>query len=69
LLRKHWELELQIHNRRGAAVAMGREEEATARRLAAYPQALNAVVQTARALRRTPDAVLAKDVRKVDGST
>ena len=60
LLRKHSELELQILNGRGAAVATERELEATVRRLAAHPQALNAVLQTARALRRTPDAVSVK---------
>jgi plasmid stabilization system protein ParE len=62
LLRKHSELELQILNGHGSAVAAERELEATVRRLAAHPQALNAVLQTARALRRTPDAVSARDV-------
>jgi hypothetical protein len=37
LLRKHSELELQILNGRGAAVATERELEATVRRLAAHP--------------------------------
>ena len=69
LLRKHSELELRILNGHGAAVATERELEATVRRLAAHPQALNAVVQTARALQRTPDAVSVKDVRKFGGST
>jgi hypothetical protein len=68
LLRKHSELELQTLNGHGAGVAAERLE-ATVRRLAAHPQALNAVVQTARALRRTPDAVSVKDVRKFGGST
>ena len=62
LLRKHSELELQILNGRGTAVAMEQELEATVRRLAAHPHALNAVLQTARALRRTPDAVSAREV-------
>ena len=62
LLRKHSELELRILNGHGAAVATERELEATVRRLAAHPQALNAVLQTARALRRTPDAVSATQV-------
>jgi len=62
LLRKHSELELQILNGHGAAGAAERELEATVRRLAAHPQALNAALQTARALRRTPDAVSARDV-------
>jgi len=62
LLRKHSELELRILNGHGAAVATERELEATVRRLAAHPHALNAVLQTARALRRTPDAVSATQV-------
>jgi hypothetical protein len=62
LLRKHAELELRILNGRGAAVRTERELEATVHRLAAYPQALNAVLQTARALRRTPDTVSVREV-------
>ena len=62
LLRKHSELELQILNGHGLAVATERELEATVRRLAAHPYALNAALQTARALRRTPDAVTAREV-------
>jgi hypothetical protein len=37
LLRKHWELELQILNGYGAAVAIERKLEATVRRLADHP--------------------------------
>jgi len=55
-------LELQILNGHGTAVATERELEATVRRLAAHPHALSAVLQTARALRRTPDAVSVKEV-------
>jgi plasmid stabilization system protein ParE len=62
LLRKHSELELQMLNGHSAAVATERELEATVQRLAAHPQALNAVLQTARALRRTPDAVSVREV-------
>jgi hypothetical protein len=62
LLRKHADLELQILNGHGAAVGTERELEATVRRLAEHPHALSAVLQTARALRRTPDAVSVKDV-------
>jgi hypothetical protein len=62
LLRKHSELELQILNGHGTAVATERELEATVRRLTEHPHALNAVLQTARALRRTPDAVSVKEV-------
>jgi hypothetical protein len=62
LLRKHSELELRMLNGHGAAVATERELEATVRRLTAHPQALNAVLQTARALRRPPDAVSVTEV-------
>jgi proline dehydrogenase len=62
LLRKQAELELQILNGHGAAAATERELEATVRRLTAHPQALSAVLQTARALRRTPDTVSAREV-------
>jgi plasmid stabilization system protein ParE len=68
LLRKHAELELQILNGHGAAAATERALEATVHRLAAHPQALNAVLQTARALRRTPDAVSVKEVVEFGGS-
>jgi len=68
LLRKHSELELRILNGHGAAVVTERELEATVRRLAAHPHALNAVLQTARALRRTPDAVSIRDVEDFGGS-
>jgi hypothetical protein len=62
LLRRHADLELQILNGHGAAVASERELEATCRRLAAHPQALSAVLQTARAMRRTADTVSVRDV-------
>ena len=62
LLRKHSELELQMLNGYGAAVAAEQELETTLRRLAAHPHALNAVLQTARALPRTPDAVSVGEV-------
>jgi proline dehydrogenase len=68
LLRKQADLELAILDGRGGAVATEQELEATRRRLFAHPQALNAVLQTARALRRTPDAVSAGDVRDFGGS-
>ena len=42
--------------------------ESTRRRLAAHPQALNAVLQTARALGRTPDRISDQDVRAWGGS-
>jgi proline dehydrogenase len=62
LLRKQADLELAIQNGDRGAVAAEQELEATRRRLFAHPQALNAVLQTARALRRTPDTVTVRDV-------
>jgi len=62
LLRKQAELEIAMMNGHCGAVAKEQELEATRRRLFAHPQALNAVLQTARALRRTPDAVSVRDV-------
>jgi hypothetical protein len=62
LLRKQAHLESQILNGNGTAIASERELEATRRRLAAHPQALNAVLQTARALGRTPDTVSVQEV-------
>ena len=62
LLRKQTELELQLMNGQNATAATEYDLEVTRRRLAAHPLALNAVLQTARALRRAPDAVTAKDV-------
>jgi hypothetical protein len=62
LLRKQADLESQILNGDGPAVAAERELESTRRRLAAHPQALNAVLHTARALGRSPDAVSVTDV-------
>jgi hypothetical protein len=69
LLRRHSELEIEILNGRGAGIAIEQELEATRRRLAAHPRALNAVLQTARALRRTPDAISARDVTDLGGWT
>jgi hypothetical protein len=63
LLRKHADLEIAIMNAHRGAVATEQELEVTRRRLFAHPQALNAVLQTARALQRTPDAVSVGDVR------
>ena len=68
LLRRQWELEMKLIHGDGTAVATEHALEATRRRLAAHPQALNAVLQTARALRRTPDRVSAQDVRAWGGS-
>jgi proline dehydrogenase len=68
LLRKQADLEIQIMNGNGTAVATERELEATRQRLFLHPQALNAVLQTARALRRSPDAVSVRDVTDFGGS-
>ena len=62
LLRKQADLEIAILNGDRGAVATEQELEATRRRLFAHPQALNAVLLTACALRRTPDAVSVRDV-------
>ena len=51
LLHRQAELELRLLNSPGAAVATERELEQLLRRLAAHPHAVNAVLQTARALR------------------
>jgi hypothetical protein len=62
LLRKQAHLETRILNGNGTAIASEQELEETRRRLASHPQALNAVLQTARALGRTPDAVSVQEV-------
>jgi hypothetical protein len=62
LLRKQVQLESQILNGNGTAIASERELETLRRRLAAHPQALNAVLQAARALGRTPDTISIQDV-------
>ena len=68
LLRQQSELETQLIHGDGTAAAAEHALEATRRRLAAHPQALNAALQTARALGRTPDRVSAQDVRAWGGS-
>jgi hypothetical protein len=67
LLRKQAQLETQILNGNGTAIAYEQELEITRRRLIAHPQALNAVLQTARALGRTPDAVSIEEVTEFGG--
>jgi hypothetical protein len=62
LLRRQAELEQQLMTGRGIAVRTEQDLILTRRRLAAHPEALRAVLQTARALYRTPDAVSAQDV-------
>ena len=68
LLRQQSELETQLIHGDGTAAATEHALEATRRRLAAHPQALNAVLQTALALRRAPDRISAQDVRAWGGS-
>jgi hypothetical protein len=69
LLRKQADLEGRILNGNGTAIASEQELEATRRRLAAHPQALNAVLQTARALGRTPDTVSVREVTDFGGAS
>jgi plasmid stabilization system protein ParE len=61
-LRREPELEIRLANNPSAAVETERELEHLLRRLATHPHAVNAVLQTALALRRTPDAITARDV-------
>jgi plasmid stabilization system protein ParE len=62
LLRRQAELENRLANNPRATVATERDLEHLLRRLATHPHAINAVLQTAPALRRTPDAITARDV-------
>jgi hypothetical protein len=68
LLRKQAHLESQILNGNGTAIASEEQLEATRRRLAAHPQALNAVLQTARALGRSPDTISVQEVTEFGGA-
>ncbi len=62
LLRKHDDLEIRIINGSCSDAATERQLEDTRRALTTHPLALNAVLRTAYALRRTPDTVSAQDV-------
>ena len=68
LHRQQAALETQIMNSGGPAVAAEWALATTRRRLVAYPEALAAVLHTARALRRTPDMVSVRDVTAFGGS-
>ena len=68
LLRRQAALEHQLMNTGAPAVAAEWALASTRRRLVAYPQALAAVLQTARALRRSPDTVSVRDVTAFGGS-
>jgi hypothetical protein len=67
LLRKQADLEARIINGNGTTIGSEQELEATRRRLAAHPQASNAVLQTARALGRSPDTVSVREVTEFGG--
>jgi hypothetical protein len=69
LLRRQADLAILIMNGRSSAVTTEQELEVTRRQLFAHPQALNAVLQTARALQRTPDSVSVRDVTAFGGSS
>ena len=62
LLRRQAEPLRRFDNSPGTAVATEWEMEELWRRLALRPHAVSAVLQTARALQRTPDAITARDV-------
>ena len=69
LLRKQAELETRLElGDPSSAVNAEQELERTRRRLHEHPQALRAVLHTARALRRTPDTVTARDVTEFGGA-
>ena len=69
LLRRQAELERQLLNASAATFTTERELEATCRRIAQHPRALNAVLQTAQALRRPPEAVSARQVDNWSGAS
>jgi hypothetical protein len=68
LLRQQTALDNQILNAAEPAVAAEWALATTRRRLIAYPEALAAVLHTARALRRSPDMVSVRDVSAFGGS-
>jgi len=69
LLGQRTALDNQILNTGGLAVAAEWALATTRRRLVAYSEALAAVLQTARALRRSPDTVSVRDVAAFGGSS
>lgn len=62
LIRRQTELELELMNSADATPKVERDLLAMRRRLAAHPLALRAILHTARALKRSPDTVSARDV-------
>ena len=67
LLRRQAALENRLLNAAEPAVAAEWALATTRRRLVAYPEALAAVLHTARALRRSPDMVSVRDVTAFGG--
>jgi hypothetical protein len=68
LLRKQTEFQSRIeHGDTGSAVDAKQELERTRHRLNAHPQAVRAVLHTARALGRSPDSVTVRDVTQFAG--
>lgn len=67
LLRQQAALEHQLMNAAGPAVAAEWALATTRRRLVAYPEALAAVLHTARAQHRSPDTVSVRDVTAFGG--
>ncbi len=62
LIRRQTELELELLNGSDITPKAERDLLTMRRRLAAHPHAVSAILHTARALRRSPDAVSARDV-------
>ncbi len=62
LIRRQTELELELMNSAEATPKVERDLLVMRRRLTAHPHALRAILHTARALGRSPDAVSARDV-------
>lgn len=62
LIRRQTELELKLMNSADVTPKIERDLLAMRRRRAAHPHALSAILRTARALKRSPDAVSARDV-------
>jgi len=68
LLRPHTELEIQITNGANPEVTAEWALATTRRRLVSYPEALTAVLQTARPRHRSADAVSVREARTFGGS-
>ena len=66
LIRRQCELELEIMNRADSSPKAERDLLAMRRRLAAHPHAMSAILHTARALKRSPDAVSASGCGRLE---